>query len=176
MWWYVLAIVIGLVAICLVWGYLHLRHSQRVAAEAISNVSLGDIDPLRQECENVFREAFGESLSLDHYEESTRVLSDRLDNVESLKNAFAKPDFYWYFVLPTGAFLGELLRVHVEGEWHPSEEGGLELHVPVASEFAVTYPFDKILKHVIMGDKGDIQAYFMSARQLEQALEQTNEA
>ncbi len=174
MWWYVLAIVIGLIVICIVWGVLHLRHSQQVAAEAISNVSIDDIEPLRQECENVFREAFGASLSLDDYDNSALVLSDRLDDVESLKKAFAKPDFYWYFVLPTGAFLGELLRVHVQGEWHPSEEGGLELHVPVGSESVVTYPFDKILKQVTVGDRGDIQAYFMSARQLEQAIDQAD--
>jgi hypothetical protein len=171
MWWYIVLGIVALLVILVVWGVQHLRSSQRVAAEAIRKVRIEDIESLRMECERVFMEAFGESLSLDKYEESAKLLSARLDAPESLKGPFSKPDFYWHFVLPTGAYLGELLRVHGRGEWQTSEEGGLEMRVPVGSEFATTYPFDKIFKQVTVGDKGDIYAYLMTALRLEEALE-----
>lgn len=171
MWCYILIGIAALLTIPIVWGVVHLRNSQRGAAEAIGKVRIEDVEPLRLECERVFREAFGESLSLERYEESAKLLSARLDAAESLKGPFSKPDFYWYFVLPTGAFLGELLRVHGRGEWQTSEEGGLEMRLPVGSDFATTYPFDKVFKQVTVGGKGDIYAYLISALRLEEALE-----
>jgi hypothetical protein len=175
MWWYVLLAVLLAIAILFAWGILHLRKSQRVASEAIRKVTLADVEPLRQECERVFLDAFGESLSLEKYEEAAKVLSNRLDDAESLKRAFSRPDFYWYFVLPTGAFLGELLRVHARGEWQASEDSGVEMRIPVGSGFATTYPFDKIVKQATIGGKGDIYAYLVSALRLEEALERDRE-
>lgn len=171
MLWYVLAAVALCVVVAVVWGFLHLRKSHRVASAAAQKVTLEEVESLRLECERAFRDAFGESLFLEKFEETARLLSDRLDDIESLKRTFAKPEFYWYFVLPVGAFLGEMLRVNAGGEWRASEEGGLEMQVPVGDGSATTYPFDKILKHAAFGDKGDIYAYLMSANSLEQALE-----
>lgn len=131
---------------------------------------------MRDECARVFRERFGETLSMENLEESAQILSARLDNAETLKRAFAKPDFYWYFVLPVGSFIGELLRVHARGEWKASEDGGLEMKLSVCGGSATTYPFDKVLKHLAVGGKADIYAYLMSATRLEEmagALEDT---
>ncbi len=166
MWMYILgAIVLG-VAVVVVWGLLHLRHSQKVAYRAIDGVALGDIDRLHRECVQVFRDKFSESLDIDDLDGSARILSARLDNPESLKKAFAKDTFYWYFVLPVGAYLGELLRVHAGAQWKPSEQGGLEMTVPVAGDSATTYPFHKVMKQVTMGDHGDIYAYLKTSTQL----------
>ncbi len=167
---YIIGTVATLLIIGLIWGVIHLRQSQRVAAEAIAGVGIDQIPALREECQRVFQQAFGQTLSLDRLESSAQLLSDRLDDVETLKRAFAKPGFYWYFVLPVGAYLGELMRAHAHGEWRQSDEGGVEMRVPVAGDFATTYPFDKVLKHASIGGKGDILAYLMSATRLDEVL------
>jgi hypothetical protein len=170
MFLYAIAAIAAVVAVLLTWGILHLRHSHRVAMTAIQRLCVDEVPSLRDECEQVFLEKFGETLSLDDLERSARLLSDRLDDRESLKAAFARPAFYWYFVLPVGAYLGELLRVHAGGEWCASEEGGVEMRVPVAGGSATTYPFDKVLKQLTAGGRGDVHAYLMTAARLEEAL------
>jgi hypothetical protein len=172
---YIVSGIVGLLMLVFVWGFLHLRQSQRTAYDAIGRVTVDQVPALRDECERVFREEFEQTLSLGNLEPSAQILSDRLDDVESLKQAFAKPNFYWYFVLPLGAFLGELMRTHARGEWHASEEGGVELRVPMGSsseDHATTYPFEKVMKQVTMGDKGDIYAYLLSATQLNESMAQ----
>jgi hypothetical protein len=166
MWMYILGTIVLVVVVVVVWGLLHLRHSQKVAYQAIDAVVLGDIDRLRAECVQVFREKFSESLDIDDLDASARTLSARLDNPESLKKAFAKETFYWYFVLPVGAYLGELLRVHAGAQWKQSEQGGLEMSVPVTGDSATTYPFHKVMKQVTMGDQGDLYAYLKTSTQL----------
>jgi hypothetical protein len=156
------------VAIALAWGILHLRHSIRTAEAAIREVTAADVPALRDECVRVFSEAFGDTLDLDDFEGSAQILSGRLDQAELLKRPFARPDRYWHFVLPIGAFMGELLRVHTNGTWRPApaEVGGLELAIPLRGDFVQTFPFHKVIKHVTSGDPGDVYAYFMSSRQL----------
>lgn len=170
MWLYIVGGVAILLAVAAVWGVLHLRQSQKTAYAAIAKVALSDIERLRNECEQVFKEKFAELLDLNDLEHSATLLSARLDNSESLKSAFAKEDFYWYFVLPVGAFIGELLRIHAGAEWKQSEEGGLEMSLPLTDGSAATFPFDKVMKQVTMGDKGDMYAYLNSAVQLEAVL------
>ena len=74
-------------------------------------------------------------------------------------------------MLPVGAFLGELLRVHVNGTWRASELGGIELEIPVGDESAQTFPFHKVIKHVTLGDPGDVYAYLETSRQLDKVVE-----
>lgn len=168
MWLNILLGVVALVVIVFVWGILHLRHSEKVALREIAQVRLEQIPALCQECISGFREHFEETLDLDEFETTAKTLSDRLDDSESLKKAFAKDAFYWYFVLPTGAFLGELLRSRVGGDWALAEEddGAPELHLRVGEEAVTTFPFDKIVKQVTIGDPGDIYAYLVSSTQL----------
>lgn len=174
MLWSVIAVLVALVLVALVAGVLHLRRSIRVARQAIPGVRLDQIDPLRRECEQVFGQTLAQTLSLSDYEASAQALSACLDQVETLKRAFAKPDFYWYFVLPVGAFVGELIRSHAGGEWTLDDEGGgPALQVPVGDGVATTYPFDKVLRHATGGSKGDMLAYLMSARSLDTALAET---
>lgn len=173
---YVVGAVVLVIIIGVVWGVLHLRRSQKVAYAAIAKVKLPEIDTLRQECERIFFEKFSERLDLNDIEKSAKLLSARLDNVESLKGAFAKEDFYWYFVLPVGAFLGELLRVHAGAEWKEGDDGaGPMMTMPVLGESATTYPFHKVMKQVTVGDKGDIYAYLKIAPGLEKAIAKTPE-
>jgi len=177
MLWIVLGGVVAGVAAVFVGGILHLRHSIRVATAAAEAVTREEIPELREECVRVFREAFGETLDLQDFEASAEVLSGRLDDAESLKQAFAREDCYWHFVLPVGAFVGELLRVHANGSWRPAEDGvgGLELAIPVQDDFARTFPFHKVIKHVTTGDPGDVHAYFLASRQLDKIADPQGE-
>lgn len=169
---YVLVVVVLTIAGLFLWGLARLRHGYRSAGAATQTVRLDQIDGLRRECESVFRTAFGEDLKLDDLDGSARLLSTRVDEVAALKDAFAKPDFYWYFVLPVGAFLGEWLRVHARAEWKVSKEGGLEMSIPVHEGQATTFPFDKVLKQVSAGSRGDLYAYLIAATQLDKTIAQ----
>ena len=163
-----------LFAVFLVWGALHLRHSIRGAESAIAAVRLDEIPALRDECIRVFQDAYGDALDLDDFEGAAQILSGRLDDHESLKQPFARDDCYWHFVLPVGAFLGELLRVHANGTWRVASDevgGGIELAIPIRDELAQTFPFHKVLKHVTSGDPGDVYAYLMSSLELEKVLD-----
>jgi len=168
MWPWILLGVLGVVVFPFVAAVLRLRRSIRTAAAAIEEVALEDVSALCDECVEVFRNAFGEDLDLDDFEGATRLLSDRFDQSESLKEAFAKDDFDWYFALPVGAFIGELLRTHVDGAWR-EEDLGLVLSIPVGDDSADTLPFHKVMKQAISGDPGDVYAYFMASRELDQA-------
>jgi hypothetical protein len=152
------------------WGLARLRNGYQSAYAASQALRLDQIDGLRRECESVFRSAFGEELKLDDLDGSARLLSARVDQVGTLKDAFAKPDFYWYFVLPVGAFLGEWLRMHARAEWKVSQEGGVEMSIPVREGNATTFPFDKVLKQVTAGSPGDLYAYLIAATQLDNTL------
>ncbi|UXI66501.1 hypothetical protein [Tahibacter amnicola] len=151
-------------------GALHLRESRRRALAAIAMITLPQIESLRRECETVFRDRFGKTLSLGDFESSALLLSEYLDNSQLLKSAFARPDFYWYFILPVGAYIGELVRTHGKGTWRTSRGGGVEMSIDLDDGHATMYPFEKILKHLLMGSAGDIYAYLKSAATMEQVV------
>jgi hypothetical protein len=167
---YVILALLALFFVGAIWGVLRLRQGYRVADAMARKVTPAQIDALREECERVFLSAFSETLSLSTLEKSAKILSDRLDKVETLKTAFGKPDFYWYFVLPVGAYIGELIRIHAAGEWLESKDGGLEMRIPVGGDFATTYPLDKVLKQITSGSRGDLYAYLMTATRIEVAI------
>ncbi len=169
-WWGVGAGLLALVAGAFGWGWLRLRRSVAEVTAAIARVGIDDVPRLREECERVLLEKFSERLSLDRLEESARILSRRIDD-GSLKSAFAKDDFWWYFVLPVGAYVGELLRVNAGGEWKDSDGGGLELVVSAGDDHATTFPFDKVLKQATVGDKGDLYAYLVTAQKVGELLQ-----
>ena len=99
-------------------------------------------------------------------DDSARILSRRIGD-GSLKKALEKDDFWWYYTLPAGAFMGELLRIHAKGIWKESPEGGLEMKIPLTEGEATTYPFDKVLKQAGSGQEGDLYAYIKSACRLD---------
>ena len=173
MWTVLLIAVAALSAVAILtfaWGIRRLRRSTNQAQAAILRVTIDDIARLRDECEAVAFRALSERLSLNDYEASARIISRRIDDL-GFKKAFLKDDFWWYFVLPVGAYVGELLRVHANGVWRNSEGGGVELSIPVKDGEATTYPFDKVLKQALSGDKGDMLAYLMTAIQLENVVD-----
>jgi len=168
MWMWIVVALVGLFVLAFLWGLLSLRRSVATAREAILKVGLADVDRLRAECEAVFRDVFSERLELSDLQGSARILSARLDEREKLKQAFLKPGFWWYYVLPVGAWLGELLRVHAKGQWKESSGGGLEMTLPLPGGEATTFPFDKVLKQGLSGDKGDLLAYIEAATRIDE--------
>jgi len=175
MWIWILLALIALLVLAFAWGIRSLRRSSGQAAREIGKVVLADVERLSEECQHVVKASFGEVLSLDEFEGSAVLLSRRVDD-GSFKKAFAKDEFWWYYVLPVGAFVGELLRVHTGGQWQPSPEGGLELRIPLKEGESITYPFDKILKQDTMGGKGDLYTYLKAALQLDAIVVQNNVA
>ena len=176
MWLTVLIVLLAVVAVIFTWGVLHLRHSQRRALEEIARVRPEDIPALAQECIERFRQHFDERLDLADYQGSAVTFGARLDQPETLKQQFARDDFYWYFVLPTGAFLGELLRTQLGGSWETTADGAPQLKLPVNGDEVTTFPFDKIIKHVTIGDPGDMYAFLQSALHLDEAVARSGTA
>lgn len=166
MWLWIAGGVIGSIGLTFFWGIRSLRRNSEQAQQEILKLTLADVGRLADECRTVFREKLCVDLKLENFEESAKLLSHHVDDL-SLKKALSKDDFWWYFVLPVGALLGELLRVHAGAEWKPSAEGGLEMEIPVKGGGATTYPFEKILKQATVGDKGDLYAYLKAAVQIE---------
>lgn len=120
------------------------------------------------------------TLDLQQLEASARILSDRIDQTSEIKGAFARDHLYWYFVLPVGAYIGELIRIHAGGVWEPDEQGGLKMTIALSDkpdDVATTYPFHKAIKQVTLGDKGDLYAFLLTAPTLrEKAAAMVSEA
>jgi hypothetical protein len=145
-----------LFALFLVWGVLHLRQSERRARAEIRTIELAEIEPLARECVQVFRDKLGITLDLTDWAGAARKLDAAYENKDRLQGAFARDDFYWYFVKPVGACLGELLCRHGKYQW--VKEPGMDPKVDWANA-GEAYPFDKAIKQAVMGDPGDLAAY-----------------
>ena len=173
---WVLSIIGGLVGLFLltfVWGVLHIRQSQRQALAEIRRVELNQIEGLARECVEVFQSKLGVQLNLDDCDDSAQKLDDAFRDVIKLKKAFARDDFYWYFVLPVGACLGELLRRHAKHEWRkqPGEAPFMEIQLKDGN--SQVFPFEKAIKQAGFGvDPGDLVAYVAFARTVEQIAEE----
>jgi len=157
--WFVLGIVVGAFALFLLMGVIHLRQSVRAIEQAQLNVKEEEIPNLTEECIRVFREKLKKELSLNDYPNAARILDSALEqeNLQATKDAFATHELYWRFVLPMGAFLGELVRANTSATWKPSPIGvGLALETQA---MGFLHPFDKILKQVQTGDPGDLRFY-----------------
>jgi len=156
---------------------VQMRLGIRAAERAIQRVRIDEVQSLSQECIAVFAKAFDLRLDLDDFEESARALSGQMDQVDMLRKSFAREDFDWYCVLPLGAFLGELMRVHANGSWHSAASGGLELRIPVGQESVRIRPFQRVLDHLTAsGAPGAIYADLDASRQLEKPDERSGPA
>jgi hypothetical protein len=158
---------VALVGLFLLWGLLHLRQSQRQALTEVRRIELADLDTLAQECVEVFRRKLGVRLELDDCEDAAQKLDDAFRDRSRLKEAFARDDFYWYFVNPIGACLGELLRRHARHAWHKQAGEAPFMEVVLKDGHSEAYPFEKVIKHSTSGSPGDLVAYVAFARTIE---------
>jgi len=158
---------VGLFALLLLWGLLHLRQSRNQALGEVKGVELADLEPLARECVEVFQHRLGVRLDLADCDAAVQKLDDVFRDRSRLKDAFARDGFYWYFVKPVGACLGELLRRHARHEWRKDPGEAPFLEVAVADGKSEAYPFEKVIKQSQVGQPGDLVAYVAFARALE---------
>jgi hypothetical protein len=159
-------VVTGLFALLLVWGLLRIRQGARAAVAEAQKLSLSDVAPLAREWMDVFRHKLGIHLDPDDCDGAAARLDEAFRTPDRLKTAFARNDLPWYFALPVGACLGELLRRHARHEWRklPGEAAYLVLRL-ADGEFEA-YPFEKAVKQAQIGGAGDLVAYVIAARAL----------
>ena len=62
--------------------------------------------------------------------------------------------------------LGEHLVRHAGAAWRKRPGAPPHLEIPLPGGVAEAYPFDKVLRHVAQGDRGDLYAYLMAAGRL----------
>ena len=166
------AFLLALLAGGIAWGVVRIRRGVAQAAAAASEVELDEIEALATEFVMAARDRLDVEIRMDDPDAAARAISDLLDAPEKLKPVFGDDAFWWRFVLPAGAALGEYMRRHAGGEWAVGEEGEPMILIPVAGgEPAETYPFSKVLKQAIAGDKGDVYAYLLSSMQLDRIAE-----
>jgi hypothetical protein len=170
--------------VLLVWGLLHQRGSQRVAAEKIKEIELAEIPGLAKECVDVFKNKLGIDLDLNDLENAAEQIDEALQDVSKLKGPFAKDDCYWHFVRTVGAFIGELLRIHAKHVWvkRHGEAPHMECSFssqslaavsrdlePIETGMSETCPFDKVLSiasQLSSSEPGDVYAYIAAAKAL----------
>ncbi len=146
----------------LAWGFFRIRKRTADAAAALHAVRESEIPGLVEECVHVCSEKLGVSLDLRNLEESAENLDYVLEPKQRsrMKTAFEAPGHTGHFVMPLGAYIGELVRTHKPGaRWVPREGGGLGMDIPQGEATLTMFPFDKVLKHAAMGKTGDIVAY-----------------
>jgi hypothetical protein len=154
----------GLLAVVafLVWGFVRITRRAKDAAALLTKVEQRDIPALVNECIQVCRERLGTTLSVEDLENSVEALDYVLEPSQRkrMKTAFEIPGHPGRFVLPLGAFLGELVRKHSPGaQWIRRDGGGLAMEIPQGGATLTMHPFDKVLKHGATGAAGEILAY-----------------
>jgi hypothetical protein len=166
---------LALFCLLLLWGYLHLRASRRQAVAEIQRIELAEIEPLAKECVSVFQKKFGVLLNPDDCEDSARKLDEAFRDSARLKGAFDREGFYWYFVKPTGAFLGELLRRHANHEWRKTPGQPPTMVVQFEDGSSEVSPFKKVIKQIDFSEPGDLIAYVVFARNVERAANEAQD-
>ncbi len=162
---------LALFAAIMAWGFWHLGKSKRKALEEIQGVELADIDSLARECVDVFDRKLGVRLNVEDCDAAAKNLDDAFRDKARLKESFARDDFYWYFIKPVGALLGELLRRHARHEWRKENGEAPFMEVKLKDGHSEIHPFEKVIKHVHWGEPGDLIAYIAFAVTIEQAAD-----
>jgi len=158
---YAVVAIVAFAVLIVVWGLLRIRKGNAQASEAIRKVRIDEIDGLVAEGKAGLAKAYGIEIDLADREAAARVLDALFADQTKLKSAFEWDGFYWRFVLPVGALIGEYIRIHGNGVWR-QDPAGLAMEFPAKDGTVTCYPFDKVLKQVNSGDKGDIYAYLVA--------------
>jgi hypothetical protein len=164
----IIGVLIGLFAALFVWGMLRVRAGGRMAILKAQELKVSDIDRLVHECVKVFDQKLAVQLDLDRWEDAAKKLDAAFIDKQRLKSAFEREGFYWYFVLPVGACLGELLRRHARHEWKRRAGEAPHMEVQVSDGVSEIHPFEKVVKHAQLGDPGDLFAYVVFGVELVQ--------
>jgi hypothetical protein len=165
-WIVITLIAVAILIVVFAWGYFRIKRRVQDAYATLSHVEQSRIPVLVEECIRICRDKLGATLELKDLEGSANVLDQLLSRslASRSKTAFETPDHPGHFVLPFGAFIGELVRTHNPGaRWVPRKAGGLAMDVPSGSSTLTIHPFDKVLKHAATGPDGDLASYIRIA-------------
>lgn len=150
---------LGLLATGLfVWGYVRLQRNARRLSERLATVTLDEIPALAGTCAHVFASKLGQPLDASDPMACARALDAAVPSVRCTA-AFATDDLEWAYVLHGGAYLGELLRMHAGARWEAQADGAPGLVIEHDDAKLQLWPFEKILKHRMQGEPGDLVAY-----------------
>ncbi len=151
--------VMALVGVTLLWGLVRLRKGNAQASAAIRKVQLEDLPALVDEGRKGLARAYGITIDFADREAAAWILDRLFADQLKLKDTFAKEGFYWRFVLPVGALVGEFICVHAHGVWKQGPDG-VFMDIPLKNGVATCNPFDKTLK-LVNGycAKGDLYAF-----------------
>lgn len=146
-----------------VWGMVRLKRNARRLNDAIRALTLDEIPQLAGSCAHVYASQLGRPLDAGDPVACVKTLDETVASLECA-TAFARPDLDWAYVLHCGAYLGELLRMHAGGRWQLVEGEGPMMVLGEGEIEVKTWPIEKILKHRMQGDPGDLVAYFEVSR------------
>lgn len=138
-------LVVGIIAL-----WLRNRAGRKLSqiAHASSRVQLADIAQLCRECEHCFDDKLQLELPLCDLGDASTALRVALSNRQSLIEAFsASSGDNWHAVLPLGAVIGELLKLHAGGHWHIADGGELQIRF-ATSERKPLSPFQLVIDHL----------------------------
>jgi hypothetical protein len=175
MWW-----IIGIVAVVLLillraaMGLIRsLRLGNEQLGKALIALKAEDIPRLVHECREFFAGELGITLDSDQWKETALSLDSALKNLDqrrTILRRFARPDCPYYWVLPVGAYLGDLLARHAKAAWKFNGTGSPTMEIEAGGGTMTTFPFDKVEKHVLEGDPGDLVAYVDTQINIDQML------
>jgi len=120
--------ILGVVAVLVAMLVLSTVWEKRKTKREFRKLKIDDIQPLIQECIRTFKEKLGLELDLNDLDSCTVTLEDKV-NTDALREAFAKKGLNWYFALPVGAFVGELILRHRKAGWQEEEDGSLSIWI-----------------------------------------------
>ena len=168
-----IAVVVVALAALFAWGYTRLRQKTEQIQRAFAAIDPAEIPALAGTCSQVFASKLKNALDPSDPIICARTLDDAIRSVAVIA-AFSRPGLEWAYALHTGAYLGELIRMHAGGEWRRSEDGGAPELILQRGEAKITlWPFDKVIKHRMQGESGDLVAYVdLASRGPERIAEQ----
>jgi hypothetical protein len=156
-WVYLVGGMLGaLILVCV----LSVAGTRRKLKRELRRMRTSDIEPLLEECIVTLREKLGLELDLDDSEGSAEILDTHV-STSALRNAFSRKGFNLYFVMPVGAFVGELIRRHGDADWQREEDGSMSIWVRYGDEEYTVQPFEMAMEQAF-GAKGTIFANLIS--------------
>lgn len=140
------------------WGWTRLHRNSARLATTLGAIRPEEIPALAGTCAHVFASRLRSPLDSSDPLGCAAALDDAVRSLRAAE-AFARPDLEWAYVVHCGAYLGELVRMHAGGRWETHDDGAPGLVLEQGEATLRLWPFDKILKHRMQGDDGDLVAY-----------------
>lgn len=144
-------------------------------AAALLELKPEDLPRLVRECQEFFRSAIAADLDPANWQDAAMTMDDALKDrqkCQKILRALSREEVAYYWVLPMGAFLGQLLERHANAQWKFDAGAPPFMEISAGGGEMTIWPFDKVRKHIWEGDAGDLVAYVHTNVNLEQMVAQ----